>query len=80
MIGLFGEPPRLRVRVAAPPVDSAANRELVDFLHEWLGIPLLHLEIFRGSTSKLKDVIWEKSWTSLGFEKRAPQDKTPGNR
>ena len=37
--GLHGEPPRLKVRVAAPPVDGEANEELVSFLAKALGIP-----------------------------------------
>ncbi len=46
----------LRVRVAAPPVDGAANEELVRTLAHALKIPVRHIEITSGHTSKLKQV------------------------
>jgi Uncharacterized conserved protein len=46
----------LRVRVAAPPVDGAANEELVRTLAQALKIPARHIEITNGHTSKLKQV------------------------
>lgn len=46
----------LRVRVAAPPVDGAANEELVRTLAQALKIPARHIEITGGHTSKLKQV------------------------
>ena len=44
----------LRVRVAAPPVDGAANEELVRTLAQALKVPARHIEITSGHTSKLK--------------------------
>jgi uncharacterized protein (TIGR00251 family) len=46
----------LRVRVAAPPVDGAANEELVRTLAEALDVPRRFVEITGGHSSKLKQV------------------------
>ena len=44
----------LKVKVTAPPVDSAANEALVRFLAEELGCPRNRVELVRGLTSKHK--------------------------
>jgi uncharacterized protein (TIGR00251 family) len=44
----------LRVRIAAPPVDGAANDELVRLLARTFGVPRSAIEIAGGATSKLK--------------------------
>jgi uncharacterized protein (TIGR00251 family) len=46
----------LRVRVAAPPVDGAANEELVRTLAEAFSVPRRFVEITSGHSSKLKQV------------------------
>jgi len=46
----------LRVRVTAPPVDGAANEEVIRLLARALGVPRSHVEIVSGQTSKLKRV------------------------
>lgn len=46
----------LRVRIAAPPVDGAANEELVRTLAAALGIKRGAIEIARGRSSKTKQV------------------------
>ncbi len=46
----------LRVRVAAPPVEGAANEELVRFLAKALGVPARDVEIVGGHASKSKRV------------------------
>jgi uncharacterized protein len=46
----------LRVRVAAPPVDGAANEELVRTLARALDVPVRDVEITSGYASKLKQV------------------------
>ena len=43
-----------RVRVAAPPVKGKANRELVTFLGEALGISKNRVSITRGHTTRNK--------------------------
>ncbi|HEX8747597.1 MAG TPA: DUF167 domain-containing protein [Pyrinomonadaceae bacterium] len=46
----------LRVRVAAPPVDGAANEELTRTLAQALEVPRRAVEITAGHASKLKQV------------------------
>ena len=47
---------RLRVRVAAPPVEGAANEELARFLAKAFGVPVRDVEIVSGHASKSKRV------------------------
>jgi len=44
----------LRVRVAAPPVKGKANRELLAFLSQVLGVDKGTLTIIKGHTSRSK--------------------------
>lgn len=46
----------LKVRVAAPPVNGAANEELVRTLARALGVAARDIEIISGHSSKLKQV------------------------
>ena len=46
----------LAVRVAAPPVEGAANRALIALLAKRLGIPRSSVSIESGETSRLKRV------------------------
>jgi uncharacterized protein (TIGR00251 family) len=46
----------LRVRVAAPPVEGAANEELVRTLAKAFGVPARAVEIVSGLSSKNKRV------------------------
>jgi uncharacterized protein (TIGR00251 family) len=46
----------LRIKVTAPPVDSAANEALVRFLAEELGCARNKVELVRGQTSRHKVV------------------------
>ena len=46
----------LKVRIAAPPVDGAANEELIRSLAKALGIPARDIEIVRGHTGKSKQI------------------------
>lgn len=46
----------IRIRLAAPPVDGAANEELVRFLAERLGVPRSAVTIVRGTTARRKTV------------------------
>lgn len=52
----IGEPlgNELRVKVTAPPVDSAANEALVRFLADTLGCARNSVEVVRGHTSRHK--------------------------
>ncbi len=44
----------VRIRLTAPPVEGAANRALVDFLAELLGIHKNQIEIVAGLSSERK--------------------------
>lgn len=46
----------LRIKVTAPPVDSAANEALVRFLAETIGLPRGSVQLVRGLTSRHKTV------------------------
>ena len=48
---------RLRVRVAAPPVEGAANAELVRFLARSLGVPQSAVTVTAGATGRRKTVL-----------------------
>jgi uncharacterized protein (TIGR00251 family) len=54
----IGEPlgNELRVKVTAPPVDSAANEALLRLLSEILGCARNRVELIRGQTSRHKVV------------------------
>jgi len=46
----------LKLKVTAPPVDSAANAEVVRFLAEVLEVPRGAVQLLRGATSRHKQV------------------------
>ena len=46
--------PYLKVRVAAPPVEGAANAALIAFLAKTLGLPRSALSIASGAGARLK--------------------------
>jgi len=48
---------RLRVRIAAPPVEGAANGELVRFLARSLGVPRSAVTVTAGATGRQKTVL-----------------------
>ena len=52
--GLLGG--RLRLRVAAPPVDGRANARLAELLAELLDVPVGAVELLRGHAGRDKDV------------------------
>lgn len=54
-VGVHGK--ALKIRVAAPPVDGAANAELVRFLAECCAVPPGSISIHAGAKSRSKRVI-----------------------
>lgn len=46
----------LKVRIAAPPVDGAANTELIRLLAKAVGTARSEIDVIAGSTSKTKRV------------------------
>jgi uncharacterized protein (TIGR00251 family) len=55
IIGELGA--ELKIRVTAPPVDSAANEAVLEFLANRLGCPKRNLELTKGQTSRHKRVL-----------------------
>ena len=55
----IGEPlgDELKIKVTAPPVDSAANQALIEFLAEKLGCSRGKVELIRGQTSRHKTLM-----------------------
>ena len=60
---------RLKIKIAAPPVDGKANERLISFMAKTLGVPKSGVEIVNGKTSKLKTLrvagIDEKAYAVL---------------
>ncbi len=52
--GMHGD--RIKIRVKAPPVDGAANEEVLSFLATVLGLAARDVVLVRGATSRQKDV------------------------
>ncbi|MBK7708380.1 MAG: YggU family protein [Acidobacteria bacterium] len=46
----------LKIRIASPPVDGAANEELIKFLAKQLGVSKSDVEIAGGKNSKSKSI------------------------
>jgi uncharacterized protein (TIGR00251 family) len=44
----------LKIRIAAPPIEGAANRELIRFLADELSLPTAAVRIESGGSSRLK--------------------------
>jgi len=54
-LGIHGE--AIKIRVAAPPVDGAANDELIRFLARRLSLPATSVEIISGAGARHKRVV-----------------------
>lgn len=46
----------LMIRIAAPPVEGAANAELIMFLAKAFGVSKSEVEVINGHTAKIKQV------------------------
>jgi uncharacterized protein (TIGR00251 family) len=46
----------LKIKVTAPPVDNAANRAVIEYLADRLGIPKSKLAILSGARSREKNL------------------------
>ena len=55
IVGLHGD--SLKIRVAAPPVDGAANNACVKFLAKCLSVAPSSLEIISGQNSRTKKIL-----------------------
>ena len=52
--GLYGD--ALKLRIAAPPVDGAANAAVIEFLADRLGVPRARVRLVGGAGSRRKRV------------------------
>ena len=69
--GLHGD--ALKVRITAPPADGRANRELLDFLAEVLGVARARIALVKGESGRRKTVVvqgieLEETRRRLGLE------------
>jgi uncharacterized protein (TIGR00251 family) len=53
--GMHGD--ALKIRVAAPPTEGRANRELLEYLAELLGVAVARLSLVKGQSDRRKTVI-----------------------
>lgn len=44
----------LRIKIAAPPVEGKANKEITSFIAKTLGLPKSAVELLHGSTGRIK--------------------------
>ena len=64
----------LKIRITAPPVDSAANEALVRFLADVLGCPRNSVQLARGGTSRHKVFAIRRIPLSVVREKLVPEN------
>ncbi|MCH6546847.1 MAG: YggU family protein [Gemmatimonadetes bacterium] len=57
VVGRHGD--AIKIRVKAPPVDGAANEELIRFLAKRLKVPRRSIELVSGSSSRHKQIAIE---------------------
>ncbi len=48
---------QLKIRITAPPVDSAANKALLKFIAKLLGLPPRTVSLIRGDKNRSKTVL-----------------------
>ena len=64
VVGLHGN--ALKIRIKAPPVDGAANDELIRFVAERLGIARADVELVAGGTGRAKRLRITGAWSTPG--------------
>jgi uncharacterized protein (TIGR00251 family) len=69
LAGTHGD--RLKIRIAAPPVDGRANDQLIDFLARLFDVPRSRVELLAGHGSRSKRVRIRRPGT-------APEDLLSG--
>jgi uncharacterized protein (TIGR00251 family) len=52
LAGMHGD--SIKIRIAAPPVENAANHALIEFVAEHLGIAKRRVRVVSGATSRKK--------------------------
>ena len=64
VVGLHGD--ALKIRLKAPPVDGAANDELIRCVAERLGIARADVELVAGGTGRAKRLRITGAWSTPG--------------
>lgn len=59
VIGLHGDPVRLKVKIKSPPVEGKANKALITFIAKLLSIKKSQVHLLRGDHSRQKDLLIE---------------------
>ena len=67
VVGIHGD--ALSVGIAAPPVDGAANDEVVGVLAELFGVARAHVTLIRGATARMK--LFDVAGTNVDAMRRA---------
>ena len=57
IIGELGDPPRLKIKITARPIDNQANKALIAFLAKKLKVPKSEIKILKGMTRHQKEVL-----------------------
>lgn len=65
---------RLRVQIAAPPVDGAANDAVVRWLADALGVGRTHVRIVAGATSRAKRLVVQGVSRDLVLQRLRPPE------
>jgi uncharacterized protein (TIGR00251 family) len=68
---------RLKVQLAAPPVDGEANAALIEFLADALGVRRADVRIVRGDTGRRKTVQVAGATAAAAREALAPTAPSP---
>jgi uncharacterized protein len=55
IVGRYGD--RIKVQIAAPPIEGKANAELIKFFSHYFAVPQNHVQILHGSNSSKKLVV-----------------------
>ena len=66
IVGLHDD--RLKIKVAAPPVDGEANKRCIQFLAKCLSVPRSTLQIISGHNSRKKRILLESAQTTPSIE------------
>ncbi len=65
----------LKIKIKAPAVEGAANKELIKFISKSFKVPKSSIELLKGETSKIKTLKFPKSDKFLEFIKEMENAK-----
>jgi len=63
IVGLHGD--RLKIKVAAPPVEGEANKRCIQFLAKCLSVPRSKLQIISGLNNRRKSLLIKSNQTPV---------------